>query len=88
MPRVALFTVGLALGLISVLLLVGATIGDPTETIGRDLDWAAPYLTVGAIVLGGLGLACAMLLIGLSFGRWRHPVPLADEDRRREGLRE
>lgn len=88
MPRVALFTVGLGLALVSVLLLVGATIGDLTDTIGEDLGWAAPYLTVGAIVFGGLGLACAMLLIGLSFGRWRHPVPLAHEDRRREGMQE
>ncbi|HEY8535335.1 MAG TPA: hypothetical protein VIL25_02765 [Vicinamibacterales bacterium] len=88
MPRVVLFAVGLVLVVLSALLLVGATIGDVTDTVGRDLSWAAPYLTVGAIVFGGLGLASGMLLIGLAFGRWQHPVPLGDRDPRSEGLQE
>lgn len=88
MPRLGLFVVGLMLGIIAIVLLVGATVGDLVGGLGRDVAWAGPYLQVGAIVVGGLGLAAAMVLIGISFGRWRHPVPLQPDDRRDEGLRE
>ena len=41
---------------------------------GSDLSWFAPFAQVAGVVGGAICLAAAMLVIGLAFGRWRHPV--------------
>jgi len=39
-----------------------------------DLAWFVPFAQVAGVVGGAICLAAAMLLIGLAFGHWRHPV--------------
>ena len=55
--------------------------------LSPDMAWAEPYVGPGGMIAGGLALASAFLLVGLSMGRWRHPRPVPDaQERRHEGV--
>lgn len=73
MLRVFTAAAGVVLALVAVGLLRLVTSDQPLQ--GPDMTWLTPYAQVVGVLGGAVCLASAMLLIGLSFGRWRHPEP-------------
>jgi hypothetical protein len=78
MQRTFYIAGGVLLGALAILILATVTRTGDTPLVGNDLQWFSPYARVAGILGGGLCLAAALLVIGLSAGHWRHPRPAED----------
>jgi len=73
MSRVLAVGMAVVLALFAIVLLGLVTSDQPLP--GGDLSWFVPFAQVAGVLGGAICLASALLLIGLAFGNWRHPVP-------------
>lgn len=61
---------GLGVGLLLLVWLVplGGSQSDPTAT------WYSSYLVPAGVITAGLALAAGLALVGIGYGRWKHPI--------------
>ena len=73
MSRVVAVGMAVVLALFAIVLFGIVTSGQPLP--GADLSWFVPFAQAAGVFGGAICLASALLLLGLAFGHWRHPVP-------------
>jgi len=73
--RVLALAVAVGLGGLAGVVLAVSNLIDAGKFLGADLAWLEPYFRLGGVALGGLILAAALLVVGLSASRWRRPIP-------------
>jgi len=72
MVRALAAAAAIALAVFALALLGLVTSDQPLP--GADLTWFAPFAQIAGVIAGAICLAAAVLLIGLAFGHWRHPL--------------
>lgn len=67
--------IAVGLGGLAGVVLAMSSLLDVGRRLGPEMAQFELYFRLGGVALGGLILAAALVVAGLSAGRWRRPVP-------------
>ena len=75
MNRALALCIAVGLGGLAGVVLAYSSLADLGKLLGAGRAQYEPFVRMGGVALGGLILAAALVVVGLSARRWRRPVP-------------
>ena len=75
MTRGVALCIAVGLGGLAGIVLAYSSLADVGRHLSPGLTQFEAYIRLGGVALGGLFLAAALVVVALSAGRWRRPIP-------------